>query len=112
MRSIIIDRVLFETPRLHADEHRAVARIEELRQKLRYHVAEPRRWSGLLRRTALARAIQGSNSIEGYVVGLDDALAAVECEQPLDVGSEIWAAIMGYRNAMAYVLRLADDPRG
>jgi len=105
-----IDRVLFQTPPIGADDERALARIEELQRQLRVYVAEPRRWSGLLRRTAFARAIQGSNSIEGYVVNLDDALAAVEGEEPLEAASETWQAIIGYRNAMTYVLQLASDP--
>ncbi len=36
----------------------------------------PRRWNGLLRRTSTARAIQGSNTIEGYTVSEEDAVAA------------------------------------
>lgn len=107
---VTIDRVLFRTPPLTADDERALGHIEELRRQLRFYVAEPRRWSGLIRRTAFARAIQGSNSIEGYVVNLDDALAAVEGEEPLDAASETWQAIIGYRNAMTYVLQLAGDP--
>jgi len=71
--------------------------------------ATPRRWIGLLRRVSFARAIQGSNSIEGYNVSLDDSVAATEREEPLDASSETWAAVAGYREAMAYVLQLADD---
>jgi Fic family protein len=57
----------------------------------------------------LARAIQGSNSIEGYDVSLDNAFAAVAGEPPLDANEEAWMAVVGYRNAMTYVLQLADD---
>jgi Fic family protein len=64
----------------------------------------------LLRRATFARAIQGSNSIEGYNVTFEDAIAAAEGEEPLDAAQETWAAVMGYRNAMTYVLQLADDP--
>jgi Fic family protein len=73
-------------------------------------VGTPRRWSGVLRRTSFARAIQASNSIEGYNVTLEDAVAAVEGEEPLDAGRDAWEAVVGYRNAMTYVLQLADDP--
>ncbi len=102
--------MLFQLPTIGRAEERALGRIEDLRTELRHYVAEPRRWSGMLRRTALARAIQGSNSIEGYRVDLDDALAAVEGDEPLDAQSETWAAVVGYRNAMTYVLQLANDP--
>ncbi len=101
--------VLFVAPELGPEEERALARISELRTQLRFFVAEPRRWAGLLRRTMLARAILGSNSIEGYIVNLDDALAAVEGEQPLDARQETWDAVVGYRNAMTYVLQMASD---
>jgi len=57
----------------------------------------------------LARAIRGSNSIEGYNVTLDDAVAAVAGEPPLDAEDEAWRAVVGYRDAMTYVLQLADD---
>lgn len=57
-----------------------------------------------------ARGLQGSNSIEGYIVSADDAIAAAENEQPLEAESGTWAALMGYRSAMTYVLQLADDP--
>ena len=92
-------------------ELEVVRRIEELRERLRYAVADhPRRWHGLLRRNALARAIRGSNSIEGYNITVDDAIAAAEGEEPLDASAETWAAIQGYRAAMTYVLQLAHDP--
>jgi Fic family protein len=84
-------------------------RIEELRKQLSYAVSSGR-WEGFLRRVTLARAIRGSNSIEGYSVTVEDAVAAVEGEEPLDATTETWSAIMGYRNAMTYVLQLADDP--
>ena len=64
---------------------------------------------GFLRRVTLARNIQGSNSIEGYSVSLDDAVAAAEGEEPLDANTETRAALRGYREAMTYVLQLADD---
>lgn len=102
--------MIFRTPTLRTDDLRALALIEEQRRQLRIHVTEPHRWVGRLRRTSLARAIQGSNSIEGYLVGLDDALAAVENEDPLETERATWQAILGYRNAMTYVLRLATDP--
>lgn len=101
--------MIFNTPALTDDELEAINRIEVLRRQLRYSVAEPRRWFGMLRRTALARAIQGSNSIEGYLVDLDDAIAAVEGEEPIEAAKETWQAVVGYRNAMTYVLQLASD---
>jgi Fic family protein len=101
--------VLFQTPSTTEEEEWVVARIDELRERLRHRVTESRRWVGLLRRVTLARNIQGSNSIEGYTVSLDDAVAAAEGEEPLDATTETRAALRGYREAMTYVLQLADD---
>lgn len=100
---------LFEAPALSSADREVVALIDELQRRLRYHVAEPRRWSGLLRRVSLARAIRGSNSIEGFVVSVDDAFAALDEEEPLEADAAAWAAVRGYRNAMTYVLQLARD---
>ena len=100
--------MVFACPPLSDAERSVIATIDELRTNLSY-AAGSRRWTGLLRRVAFAKAIQGSNSIEGYNVTVDDALAAVDGEPPLDAVAETWAAIVGYRNAMTYVLQLADD---
>ncbi len=58
----------------------------------------------------MARAIRASNSIEGYDVTEDDALAAWEGQEPLDAAADAWEAVTCYRSAMTYVLELADDP--
>ena len=70
----------------------------------------PRRWTGGVRRTAQARAIQGSNSIEGYSVTEQDAIAAVEDEEPLTADERTWAEILGYRRVLTYVLGMAPSP--
>lgn len=102
--------MIYEIPDVDAAETAALARIEDLRRQLRYRVAEPRRWVGSVRRVLGARAIQGSNSIEGYDVSLEDALAAVEGDEPAEAQERDWLAVLGYRRAMTYVLQLADDP--
>ena len=102
--------MLFATPKLTHLDKVALQEIEETRLKLKYAMSTPKRWQGVLRRTTLARAIRGSNSIEGYNVTKDDAIAAVEGEAPLDAEKETWQAILGYRNAMTYVLQLAASP--
>jgi Fic family protein len=101
--------MLFQTPVLSAEERWVLEQVEDLRARLSSRVIESRRWVGSLRRVSFARAIQGSNSIEGYNVTLDDAVAAADNEEPLDATAETWAAVSGYRDAMTYVLQLADD---
>ena len=80
-----------------------------MRKDLRYVLRTPMRWQGGLRRSALARAIQGSNSIEGYQVAEDDAAAAVDGEGPLSADDETFLEIQGYRQALGYVLAMRDD---
>jgi Fic family protein len=101
--------MVFRTPELREDELEVLAILAEQREQLRDRVAEPRRWSGTLRRMAFARAVQGSNSIEGYNASLDDVIAAVEGEPTLDAEEETQMALTGYRDAMTYVLQIADD---
>ena len=103
-------QVLFKTPSLNGREKKALEDIDKTRQQLKYALRTPRRWVGMLRRNMFARNIRGSNSIEGYNVSAEDAIAAVAGEEPLDAQRETWAAIKGYRDAMTFVLQLAEDP--
>ena len=102
--------MIFQTPEMSLDELAALDRIEEIRKELRYFVAEPTRWLGSARRVLGAKAIQASNSIEGYNVSVDDAVAAIDGDEPMDAEDEDWFVVDGYRRAMTYVLRLAKDP--
>jgi Fic family protein len=101
--------MIFQTPPMSFEESAALSKIDELRRQLRFQVAQPRRWVGQVRRVLGARAIQGSNSIEGYDVSVEDALAAIGGEEPTDASVEDWNAVSGYRRAMTYVLQLAQD---
>jgi Fic family protein len=102
--------VLFSTPELDDLDVSVISEIDTFRREMRFALHDPKRWSGQLRRNLLARAIQGSNSIEGYDVSDEDAVAAVEEDEPLSADDATWAEIRGYRTAMSYVLQLADDP--
>ncbi|MGD0868198.1 MAG: Fic family protein [Bryobacteraceae bacterium] len=102
--------MLFEAPKLDGLEIDVIGRIDDLKQTLRYSVQTPKRWPGLLRRALFARAIRASNSIEGFNVTVEDAIAAVEGDDPLDAADADWKAVRGYRSAMTYVLQLAADP--
>jgi Fic family protein len=103
--------MLFETPHLTDEELEVAGRVDELRRSLRHQVnSQPRRWTGSLRRVAFARALLGSNTIEGYNVTLADAMALVGDEEPLDAAEETRQAVVGYRDAMTYVLQLSNDP--
>ena len=94
-------------------ELEVIGKIEKLKDALRFMtVNQPNRWTGLLRRNMFARAIHSSNTIEGIHVTADDAIAAAEGDQPLDEKNDSpnWRAVVGYRQAMTYVLQRATDP--
>jgi Fic family protein len=101
--------MLFTAPVLDERELRVLSDITALKQRLRHQLHEPNRWYGSLRRLSFARAIQGSNSIEGYDAKLDDAAAVAVGEEPLDANEETRLALEGYRQAMTYVLQLAAE---
>lgn len=103
--------MIFSAPKLTGDDLQVIGKIEEMRNSLKYSISTPMRWSGFLRRNTFARAIKGSNSIEGYNVTQEDAMAIVEGEQPIEAERDTWLNVMGYRNAMTYVLQLSKSPR-
>lgn len=100
---------ILATPPLGLDDRTVLSAITDLHQRLAVYVREPRRWTGLVAKVLLARAIQGSNSIEGYNVSLDDAVAAIDDEDAVEADPTSWAAVRSYRDAMTYVLQLAHD---
>lgn len=101
--------MLFSTPELTVRDREVLDGIEAHRSTLRSFLATPRRWRGQLRCNLRARAVRGSNSIEGYDVSLDDALALLGGDEVLDADQRTVLEITGYRNAMTYVQQLADD---
>lgn len=103
--------MIFASPTLKGDDHTVLNLIRDQRDRLRvYTQTNPKRWLGSLRRSTLARAIQGSNSIEGYHASMDEAIAAVENEPPVDERTETWQSIVGYRNALTYIMQASSDP--
>ena len=101
--------MLFASPTLNDAERRVVDRIAAMRHSLRHHVHEPRRWTGLLARLTRARDMRASNSIEGINVSDEDAIAAIDGEDPEEADKPTWRAIVGYRTAMDYILQRCRD---
>ncbi|RKF23740.1 Fic family protein [Micromonospora globbae] len=101
---------IYIAPELTSHDRSVLAEIYQMRNSLVDVLRTPRRWTGGLRKTMLARAILGSNSIEGYVVAEDDAAAALDDEEPLSADERTFAEIRGYRQALGYVLQSAGDP--
>jgi Fic family protein len=101
---------LYSTPDLNSTDEQVIGEVHEIRAILANFLRAPRRWKGLLRRTSTARAIQGSNTIEGYTVSDEDAVAAVDEEPPLTADEATWAEILGYRRVLTYVLNVSTEP--
>ena len=100
---------LYSAPALGAEDLAVLAEIHQMRKELRHGLRTPRRWQGGLRRSALARAIRGSNSIEGYEVAEDDAAAALDDEEPISADERTFLEIQGYRDALGYVLAMGEE---
>lgn len=69
----------------------------------------PRRWFGRLRRALEAEAVAASTSMEGVPVTVDDTLKILAGDRPEHVSAYDQALVRGYRDAMTYVQRRADD---
>ncbi|MFP8887272.1 Fic family protein [Streptomyces mangrovi] len=104
--------MLYETPALDADDLRVLEGIDRLRHRLRHVLRASPRWSGQLRRNLTARAIAGSNTIEGYAATVDDVEALMAGEEPLETGERTRAELEGYQRAMTYIQALADTGTG
>lgn len=104
--------MLYQYESLDDEEKRVLKRVGEMRHELRYFVAQsPRRWTGLLARMTRARALRASNSVEGINVSAEDAIAAIDNEEPAEADKQTWQAVVGYHAAMDYILQRCRDPR-
>ncbi|MFG1702119.1 Fic family protein [Nonomuraea sp. M3C6] len=102
--------MLYGTPSLQAADKTVLAEIEDMRQDLKYRLAETHRWDGQLRRQLQARAIQGSNSIEGYRASVEDIQSIMSGEEPLEASASVTKAIAGYQQALTYIGLLSRAP--
>lgn len=103
--------MIFQYPTLAQPDREVLDLIRQLRRDLRHQVnVNPVRWTGFLRRNTFARALQGSNSIEGINADLAEAVAIIDEEKPETLQEETEKALTCYRMAMTYVLRLHEDP--
>jgi Fic family protein len=68
-----------------------------------------RRWAGRLRRALVAEAVAASTSMEGVPVTVADTLKILAGDRPESVARQDQALVLGYRDAMTYVQRRADD---
>jgi Fic family protein len=71
----------------------------------------PRRWFGRLRRALEAEAVAASTSMEGVPITVEDAMKILAGDHLEHVSASNQALVRGYREAMTYVQRRADDGR-
>ncbi|MFD7298896.1 Fic family protein [Streptomyces sp. NPDC059897] len=100
--------MLYATPALDSDDQRALDEVEDMRRSLRHMLRATPRWTRQLRRNLTARAIAGSNTIEGYAATVDDVEALMSGEEPLETGEKTRAELEGYQRGMTYIQALAD----
>lgn len=70
----------------------------------------PRAWAGRLRSDLEAESTAASVSMEGVPVTLEEVHRILAGDAPREVSREDRELVAGYRDAMTYVLRRADDP--
>ena len=103
--------MLFTYHSLDDQEKRVEEAIARVRSDLRPHVgAEPRPWTGWLKRMSRARALAASTSLAGMTVSQVDAIAAIDGEDPLDTDRDTWRAVIGSGEAMHYILQRRQSP--
>ncbi|WP_327103565.1 Fic family protein [Nonomuraea glycinis] len=102
--------MLYGTPALEAADKAVLAEIEDMRRDLKYRLAETHRWDGQVRRQLQARAIQGSNSIEGYRASVEDIESIMSGEEPLETSASVTREIAGYQQALTYIQLLSRAP--
>lgn len=68
-----------------------------------------RRWQGRMRRALEAEAVAASTSMEGVPVTVADTLKILAGDRPEAIAPSDAALVSGYRDAMTYVQRRADD---
>jgi Fic family protein len=88
----------------------ATLELDESKRLLDIQGPLPRAWAGRLRRDLEAEAVAASTRMEGVNVTLEEVRRILAGESPGDVDPEDRDLVAGYRNAMSFVLRQADDP--
>lgn len=86
-----------------------LAELDGWRERLDRKGVLVRSWEGRLRRDLQAESVAASTSIEGIAVTADDVRRILAHDTPAGVKAEDERAVLGYRDAMEFVLKRADD---
>jgi Fic family protein len=83
--------------------------LDRWRTQLDYRGPIARTWAGRLRRDLEAEAVAASTSMEGIPVTVAEVHRILVGDRPPETREEDAALVRGYRDAMSFVLRRADD---
>jgi Fic family protein len=89
--------------------HDLAAELDRWRTLIDYRGPVRRAWAGRLRRDLEAEAVAASTSMEGVPVTVEEVHRILVGDRPSETSEEDAALVLGYRNAMSFVLRRADD---
>jgi Fic family protein len=93
-----------------AHEDRQLAELDDWRLRFDEGRPVPRRWASRLRRDLEAESVAASTRMEGVPVTVDDVRQILAGDPPRNVAPSDVDLVRGYRDAMTFVLRRADDP--
>ena len=85
------------------------AELDRWKTQLDYRGPVPRTWAGRLRRDLEAEAVAASTSMEGVPVTVEEVHHILAGDRPAQTREADAALVRGYRDAMSFVLRRADD---
>ena len=83
--------------------------LDGWRDRLDYRGPLPRAWAGRLRRDLEAEAVAASTSMEGVPVTVEEVHRILAGDRPPETREADVVLVRGYRDAMSFVLRRADD---
>lgn len=83
--------------------------LDRWKATLDYRGPIRRAWAGRLRRDLEAEAVAASTSMEGIPVTVEEVHRILAGDRPPETSEEDAALVRGYRDAMSFVLRRADD---
>lgn len=99
--------MIVATPNLSGSQLRELEKIWNLQNELKPLLHEPKVWTGSLRRQELGKVVRFSTEIEGYSAS-DSMVQEVLLGQEPKLSEQTFRALRGYRQAMTFVLQLAE----
>jgi Fic family protein len=106
----MVERSRALLPYVDAEAMPLLEELDAWREQLDAKAPLVRTWEGQLRRDLEAEAVAASTSMEGVPVTVEEVRHILAGERPTSVAEGDRDLVLGYRDAMSYALRRADDP--